>query len=1601
MSDCIITSKKFVSDISNTILSRLEYFRNRKDANGNYPYMGLIPSLNGRGPNSVQTNIYSTGYAEISIPFEFGQNRNYLFGLLNKQIVEKINSKYYKGNNNQIVSFKTVGNHFVLTIQAPQDLLKALNQKNKEESENRANYNPVNDDITGISTNKEETLKNTFNQNREVLRDLESPQNQRQDENDPNEDFDDMEYGLDGDYSIYEDPITDNFKDIFTFKHGQLGQVEKLISKLKSQYKISKKDVYKERLRDAYSARQELIEQIEYLNENKFEFMFHAINADLKSMKESLNNPNTDYESIAQRMEFYKEFINENRFEVFVNDVPYKELNTLFKEVDDKMEQFLKDQIKKLTEDYDVTEILDNLNSKTDDKGNRNEDYYKARELLNKEEEYQITVEDILRAERDISNYDKYFMGVDDSSSGGGLVFLSQVAKNTFTSEQNKMLSFVTSVNQKIEALAQKLGGKVDFLTKIDENGNKTPYLSSLYSFTWLNKLKDYNKLFNKFYFTGKFRDKAIMFQNISRNLAAETIVLNPAKLSQVASMYANNPRYKEYFTYSVEEMQAYEKMLKEHLGAIYDTYINELIGRLESFDEYQNSQENSPYKERNVYKRNIWKYARDIENMKDGIIPLAMDSNNSPMLFTEFKDVTFIPKREISGNKTDFYDTRFDEVINDPTKFELWQEVEKLAQFVSETYSRGNVNDQTLALPWFERNFSASFRTVLKQQGISAAIKHLINSVKNIFTKTVENDPNSKDIKSNLTNTINVAISKKIRIYQSQGMTYMEAKEKATQEEMKKTSNDDILTNLKAASLLASHHAARVNTKANMDLIKNYMALQKSNNPKTFEKFEAWYRQNILNRTMVKENPDGVINRPINETKIYTDSEKEIVEHFEKLKDNIPTGNFNTEVYINGEPIRFGVSLEMDLDDTTGKVYEYQLYSVNGEYLSKEEFTKKWNEYVQHEIDNLGKSVTISGIIHGFFKLKIAGSLGLNPVSGNFNRLEGVNTLHIMDATGQYWTPGNDTKSKLFLWGVNTNKFMSNRFLSKSKKNELMKFEKFLEMFVSIQDRRNELDKADNTFNLKDLWYQWSQGLPEFKNQGQTIMNVLQDITITDDNGNEIQFFDGVNFNALDIDKEGNLIIKDEWKHLLGDKFETEQALKIFAKLGSVINRANGNYDANDIMLIKGSGGIFGKALMMFKSWMPAHIAQRYFVSDDKGQLNIDLATGKLREDGRHAKLIRNHPSLALATMAVSSINSFGGSAAIMFGGGLGGAFALTSAAIGYGMVMRKVHSKESIIKQAKDVKYMARFLQEVIIQTLNYPAKLLNIPFMINDRGNSRITNAWKDSGLSVEDVNNIKAIARELAVQVNMLVLKMIAYSLAKGMFDSDDEKKDSGMNMVFNFVQNQLTRASTSLSDWVIDPVGVFTDLQKVGILQDAATILNAVKLGPEKPGKFFEAGVKILGTPTIVHKAIFSEDAKYPWQDKINFDLLPDQDSPISKTKPFKWLHESLKTPEEKAKSEYKKLRKEQREKYEKVVSSYTENEEASKILTDWITDSKFGKKNKKVSYEELNDNIKETGNTGSLSKGNKSKIIKKLVESGMTRAEASKLVKEIESEVNE
>ena len=1433
-------------------------------------------------------------------------------------------------------------------------------------------------------------------------------------------------------YEELQAPITDNFLDLVKYKKAQLEQVNKNIAYLST--RLNKKNI--ELRKEKYKEQKKLENQITELTDpaNTIEFMYNAIFTQLEDIRNSIKNETLDLDTIDSELKFLEEFITgkgkeENDFSIFnvlrddykrelktdsegkeySYDRGFKSMELLLKNTKKDLEKYKEDFINKVLTGDVLEPILRHLNSReiTTDKGKveKNKDYYKSRELLKKGEDYVITEEDLKETSRDIGKFSKYMLGIDDSVVGGGLVLAQNIMKQQYTTTQNYYKNYVANISEKLSTLEKEVGD-TSFLYKKDEEDNKTLFLTSLFSNKWNKYKKDLTKNFGKFYFENNWKLKKSQYQKISRSLKNNSNVINPAKLMYFKSKMENNPnydtRYSKYFTYSDNEMIAYEKELKDLLGPMYDIHIQQLEEIVDNLDNHITETEISgSYVEQNIYKKNFWEYTKNLESFGGGIldkIHLGFTTKGQEMLFQDFKSLVIIPKNTILGKNTEYYDENFKRDMQDPKKFALWKEFKKMSEFISETYSESIVQSEELMLPFVVESFKSSVANIKNIESLKNKGEEKLSSFQQIFAKDTKKDTKDESfIRSNYSNEATNRIKSRATLYQAQGMTRDAAYKKAEVEVLSNLKEDTLIRDIIAVGNLAAQHVARQTSLPVAKALEKHMAMKSTMSARTYAKYKGWYRQNILNTSIEVTETNSLANRDIGKFKILSLEEKRLKREFKKLKELNKLGSVDKVIIkkrIKDKSFDFGY--ELDLDGSL-------IYTVNGIQSSFDKYQEEYNRYIDAEIENLGVNLNLMGLINGKMKISTIASLGLNPISGMFNRTEGIHTNSLLDSTGEYWTPGNDIKSKKALQFTNANHYAGkyNRFLPQETNDFNRQFKKLLEHFSSIQDKRNELERADDvvnmsfsikTFDFGKMLMAWSQERPEFKNQGQVILNMLQDLVIEKD-GEVIQFFDGYNFNGLIENSDGSISLHPDFQSEF-ESLSSDKMLKEYSTIATILNRVHGNYDSNDTLLYKGT--LEGRLAGQFKGWLGAHIMQRYTETQHEGQLNIDLATGKLRQDGRHIKFLKNHPWLAGFNMIASMGNTWGGTAlmgasALTIGGAAtGGLLMLPGIAL---WVKANMGNKNSLNIEIKDTMNLAIYLREILLNSLNYVPKTLlskDLLKLAESKSDKLKNRGFND--LSQDDIRNLQTMAQELAIQLSMISFKIMLYTIFASLLDSDDEDKESTLNVTHNFLQNQLSRSANSIGSWSSMPlVGPFIDNSKISLIREIEKAYNLLSSDKAGAGDYLAFGLKsFIGTPTHIVK--YMDKGLLPWQDEKNYDV-------NSLNRNFKWVHDNFYLDDEaRAKKKYEKIREEKKEEFRTIILDEFQNKDEVEVVLKGLMQETIGNKDKNISYEETleileNEEVLNTRETRDF-------ISNKLSEQGMPNEEIQEKMTNIYSKIN-
>lgn len=603
------------------------------------------------------------------------------------------------------------------------------------------------------------------------------------------------------------------------------------------------------------------------------------------------------------------------------------------------------------------------------------------------------------------------------------------------------------------------------------------------------------------------------------------------------------------------------------------------------------------------------------------------------------------------------------------------------------------------------------------------------------------------------------------------------------------------------------------------------------------------------------------------------------------------------------------GLATQEKVDDDTKEIttkipwYGKQIYSNEEKkkikeidaLLSKEKDPEKIKE-LRAIKEGFGKVRTASAGVLNFLSMVRTLGLGWNLSSALTNFMEGYTSNMIIASTGEYFKP----EEIYYAYSVTKHSWLKNTTFGLLTTPQANKSRVLMDRFNVLMDSKNELQKSTTKTNLSKLEALNPHEINarvEYINQSPIMIAMLRSTMIQDSNGNESSIWDA-------MDKEGQLTgdfrTADNianWEKLTGQEYLTFKN-----RLNEAIVKAHGNYDETRGMMVKSN--LAGKALMMFKTWLPTQLYWRFA----NEQANLKTGT-KIK--GRY--------------------RSFTPGSATVFGMGVGlVAFGPVGAAVGgLGFLAGKFAGMQTEMGALKEMVYTT---QSLFKKAIGMPVNMIAGRNLINSKDDFE---KWVGSGRFTEtDAKNMRGNMSELAILMTSLALML----LVKSFFWDDDDEKDSVERQFHNYAVNKLLQLSqqatmyvkpSDLYETTFGSIAVFKFLQNLGKEVDKIQSL----MSGHDPGasKLKEQTMKFL--PGMFRDGL-------PFQNgKLGFGFNTQAEKQFTPTPYDEWFH----SEETKEKKHIKELREVRNE--ELKQQGYTDKGQRTKILNIEIpTPSQLKKK---------------------------------------------------------
>lgn len=1302
-------------------------------------------------------------------------------------------------------------------------------------------------------------------------------------------------------------PITDSFAEFRNFKRQVLKETESAIVKLTKDRKDRTKDAdeINRNISKLYLIKSGLENDLAILEKEEEENLYFVILNTVKYMHNSLDNiDRVDLENFKERLDFIFEFVNGLKFDDNTPSSNYNIANSQH-----PLYGQLVKSIKVLTQKYynKLDDIAKELLA-----GDIN--FYNS--VLKNPNLSEEDIKSILEAKSDINFWDKYLLGAGISNNYDTAI--PQVIKSYMETynyeEENKAYDMKVKMRDAFLKLKDKsfrrffersasgalTGNIIDYTsTKFREA------LKKFYSFESNPNLKSYTQR-----------------QNAKLNwLNENTDVIDFRKIKAVKDLYGSI--YGNHFKFSDAEMDSYEKELRRRLGKVYDIILDKVFENLDKYNSMitnLDSNLTASQKQEIAIRNNPFVF---IENYFEGntrvIYYNDVETGEQKSALPFVGNVAFIPKEKkvigyhpVTGKEvyedTGYYSEEFkNNILSDDAAFNFWKEIkEAYTNYINPTYelygmSFGKFDKSIAELMAGKKNILVKGK-VLAGEGLNLMKKWFYQN--NIDTETEEG------VVSNYTDRTKSEIRKLKKVFNS--MKEDEIRKRAKEirlnfspdtdineiihdlatEEILRNYSDDLLLITNALLDQTALQRARTQTAPVADLLLEFFKNIKDENGKVrtnaIEKLQNYINVVIKNKTiatkerdwegvklsgkkLVKQTFKQASKTPLinfffdeNTPKMLTKSEKKV---YGLLKELYEKGyNKDREYSFVVDGVRF---------QRIKNNGNWQTTAIQGDIeviITEEVFEKAFKKDIENQLESLGLDLTGAGIISGVMKTMIASNMAFSPVGGVRNRTEGHLTNLVNDETGEYWTPGNYLKADRFLSFANTIK-MASKYgrISPTANKKFTEIHKALLLFERlniIQDRKDVLEKnvGDTNYglnHLEDLVYAWSIALPEFKNQGGAVLSVLGDMKILNKETGEMEpvfNLDKQEFTIYDL-KDGRLVLKEayrteenirNWENFKVDRVNLSNNSMFIAKSKAqfAVSSVQGNYEKLDTVLL--SKNPVTKSLLLFKRWFANHAQQRFASGE-----GINSITGKQNMRGRYRHLVDNPSALIPATAIQTGISlGLGPISATVIGGTMAG---LTLWSL-YKSFKNKSNTKQRVL----NVGHLASFAMSFVINSINLPFE-----FFLDRKLLKREWDGFVPQGtLTPEQIGGLRATAKEIAIQLNIILIGMTVAKLVGEWVDDDDDEATFR-----NYIVNEINNTVNNYRIFQ-DPLLFAEEQSKLPVLRFFGNAMKVAKLLYEK--EFGKAGETTFTQLTPVPKTIskYITEGAVPFLQKDVYDKKP-------------------------------------------------------------------------------------------------------------------------------
>ena len=604
-----------------------------------------------------------------------------------------------------------------------------------------------------------------------------------------------------------------------------------------------------------------------------------------------------------------------------------------------------------------------------------------------------------------------------------------------------------------------------------------------------------------------------------------------------------------ERFSSKIEAFKEQSEAIKERLQAEYGE---------EWFREYEHwDAENNPY--------------RLAERLIDG---KGESKINGETVKPNYYFTSSIPKRTIDGKDTGYYDKKYEAIEGNESKLQMYEFMvrtnSKLNKYLGDEIS--GITPYTI--PALEKTSLEHYMT----GGMSSAVGEAWNKFRSEYIEKANNEfiPGSA-VTANDREILQLR-AKFITDNRDRILDYIKLKQIQHENTTNSPATPEMIAEWKKdiVSQIASEQSFDLST-----ILKLYALA--ATNYKYMSKVEfAMTIANEMNRQARQTQLNSYDQDKVSDfSRVLRDANGSVewVEDFIKHHFNIGTrlkeGVSKTKTYTKKE--------QRQLDEIDAEIKTLQDRLAEGK-IDEAEFSKKYTD-LSSQRNKIGGYFKASGVGDKVLKFYQLLGMGWNGFAGFINVGVGQLGNYIEASGGQRFTVDELNKAELLVM----NSIAKGVTMEIVNTPQARKIRALMEKYQVLKETANDLydnrrwGKFLGSKKAKYLMPYTMQSMTEYVNQAPVMISMLLHTKVKDASGNEISLWDA-------YDNEGSL---KEGIEFNDSEENRSDFLTQKSKIDSAIVWIHGNYDPDRKVMYKNR--ILGRALMMFRGWLPMAITSRF----------------------------------------------------------------------------------------------------------------------------------------------------------------------------------------------------------------------------------------------------------------------------------------------------------------------------------------------------------------------------------------------------------------------